>query len=211
MSTGNESQAGPLRATGALVAASVLLSLLVGCAPGMQNVLVDLRPYEPQGGNPPASLAKVRIEPVKDARGDAVGGMIGERTTIGNVSMGGIDLNPPPTDVIARVLKTEFTQMGYRVASAEEQFTIGARLRKFQVLTPATVMYWDINGTIELELAVTSRDGRQHESRYAVTCTDRSYVWPSEALIGGVVAACVGEIGARLRGDETLAMFIGKP
>jgi hypothetical protein len=211
MSTGKESLAGPLRARGTLVAASMLLSLLAGCAPGMQNILVDLRPYEPQGGNPSASLAKVRIEPVKDARGDAVGGMIGERTTIGSVSMGGIELNPPPTDVIARVLKTEFTQMGFRLVSAEEQFAVGARLRKFQVLTPATVMYWDINGTIELELAVTSRDGRKHESRYAVTCTDRTYVWPGEALIGGVVAACVGEIGARLRGDVTLAKFIGNP
>lgn len=195
-----------VRAQRAVAACCTLLLFASGCA---SNVLVNLRPYEAQAGNPTGSLAQIRIEAVKDARADAVGSMIGERTTIGNVSMGGIDMNPPPTDVMARVLKTEFTQMGYAVVSAAEQFTIGARLRRFQVLTPATALYWDITGAIELEMAVTARDGTKHEARYATTCTERTYVWPSEDIIGSVVSACLGKVGAGIRGDAALAGFLG--
>jgi uncharacterized lipoprotein YajG len=207
MNPGNEFLAGLVRARWTVAACCSLLLFAGGCA---SNVLVNLRPYEPQAGNPTGSLAKIRIEPVKDARGDAVGSMIGERTTIGNVSMGGIEMNPLPTDVMGRVLKTEFAQMGYAVVSAAEQFAIGARLRKFQVLTPATALYWDINGAIELEVAVTAQDGRKHDAGYAATCTERTYVWPSEDIIGSVVSACVGNIGTKVRGDAALARFIGE-
>jgi uncharacterized lipoprotein YajG len=208
MSFGSESLPGCARAGGVLLACSALLLSLTACAPGMQNVRVDLRPYEAQRATPAASPAKVRLEPVRDARADAVGSLIGERTTIGSVSMGSIDLNPLPTDVMAQLLRAEFTQMGHIVVVAEEQYTVGARLRKFQVTTPATAVYWDINGAIELEMTVTAQGGSRQDARYAATCTDRTYLFPSEGLIGKVVAACVGKIGADLRGDSALTKFM---
>ena len=193
-------------------AASLTLLLAVGACAGPQNVLVDLQPYESQGSkgaSPAGSPVTVRIDPVKDARGDAVGSLIGERTTIGSVSMGSIELSPLPTDVMAQLLKTEFARMGYGVVNAAAQFTIGAQLRKFQVVTPATIAYWDINGTIDLELAAAAQDGTQYQARYAATCTDRTYIFPSQDLIRNVVASCVGSIGAKVRQDAALARFIG--
>jgi len=212
MTYGFESLRRLVPARGTLVVSCALALLLAGCA-GPQNVLVELQRYEPQGTarmSPGGAPVAVRIEPVRDARGDAVGSLIGERTTIGSISMGSIELNPLPTDVMSQMLKTEFAQLGYSVVNAGEQFTVGARLRKFQVLTPATVMYWDINGIIELELAVAAQDGRKHDARYDATCTDRTYVYPSEQLIRGVVSACVADIGTQLRGDGALARFIGE-
>ncbi len=192
-------------------AASLTLLLAVGACAGPQNVLIDLRPYEAQGSkgaSPGAPAVSVRIEPVKDARSDAVGSLIGERTTIGSISMGSIELSPLPTDVIAQLLRTEFAQMGYSVAGAAAQFTIGARLRNFRVATPATIAYWDLNGAIDLELTATAQDGKEHQARYAATCTDRTYIFPSQDLIRSVVAACVGQIGAKVRHDEALAGFL---
>ena len=195
-----------------LAASLALLALAAGCAPGMQNVRVELPAYPPQGA-PRAAEERppVRIEPVKDARSDSVGSHIGERTTIGNISMGSIELEPLPTDVIAALLRAEFSGMGHGIVKADERFTVAARLRKFQVLTPATALYWDLNGTIELELSVRSREGRTHEPRYAATCTDRTYLFPSEDLIRKVVAACVGRVGESLRADAALAKFLSGP
>lgn len=200
------------RARRLIVACSVLLLSVAGCATGPQNALVNLAPYEAQRGergNAAGSPVQVRIEPVREARGDAVGSLIGERKTIGDISMGNIELNPLPTVVMSQLLEAEFTRLGYSLVNSAEQFTIAARLRKFQVVTPATAMYWDINGAIELELAVTARNGNKHEASYAVTCTDRTYAYPSEEIIGKVVSACVGSMGTKVRSDATLAKFIG--
>lgn len=189
--------------------AGILVLSLAGCV--TENVSVNLPPYEPQAverkGQAEPS-AKLRVEAVKDARGDAVGSLVGQRTTF-DKPMGGIELNPPPTSVIAQVLRTELAQMGYSVVDSSEEFTVAAQLRKFQVVTPNTALYWDINGAIELDLAVTARGGKKFDARYAVTCTDRTYVYPSEEIIGNVVSACVGSLGAKVRGDATLSKFIG--
>lgn len=203
---------GSTRPWARLAKSLAVLLLAAGCAPGMQNVRVELPAYPAPGaaraaeGRPP-----VRVEAVKDSRSDSVGSHIGERTTIGNISMGSIELEPLPTDVIAALLRAELAGMGHGLVKADERFTVAAQLRRFQVLTPATALYWDLNGAIELELSVRSREGRTHEARYAATCTDRTYLFPSEDLIRKVVAACVGRVGESLRADVALARFLGGP
>lgn len=193
------------------VISSVLVLFVSGCATVSENVLVSLRPYQPQPGenkSPPEPTGKVRIGPVRDARVNAAGGLIGERRTIGNISMGGIEVRPLPTDVIALLLRAEFTQMGYSIADSAEQLAVEAQLRRFQVATSATAPYWDVNGTIELDLTVTAQTTK-YDVHYVVTCTDRTYLWPSEEIIGKVVSACVGSIGAKVRSDAKLAKLIG--
>ena len=189
---------------GATMACALLLS---ACATGPGNVVVSL---QPDLGQPPAKPAApktitIRIDPVKDARADAVGGLIGERTGLGNMAMGSIELQPRPTEVIGRLLKSELTQMGYSVVDSGAQVAVGTQLLKFQIATPATAVYWDINGAIEFALVATAGSEKKHDARYAATCTDRTYVWPSEEVIGKVIAECIGSIGAKIRNDTTLA------
>jgi hypothetical protein len=62
-----------------------------------------------------------------------------------------------------------------------------------------------MNGAIEVELAVTVRDGRQQAVHYAATCTDRTYANPSQPLITKVVATCLGNLGTKVREDPVLA------
>lgn len=196
--------------TGRAFAIASLLALFAGGCAGPQNVMVSLGPYQPQGaeGAAPTARGAVRIEPVRDARTNAVGSLIGQRTAFAGAPMGDIEMSPIPTDVIGQLLRTEFVQMGYSVANGAHQFTVASQLRQFQVLTPATALYWDINGSVELAVTVTGRDGRKHDASYAAACTDRTYVYPSEDLIAKVVGGCVRDIGAKLRGDAALAGFL---
>jgi uncharacterized lipoprotein YajG len=198
-----------LRAGRAFALASLLALFAGGCA-GPQNVMVNLGPYQAQRaeGTPAVARGTVRIEAVKDARTNAVGSLVGQRTAFANAPMGDIEMNPIPTDVIRQLLRTEFAQMGYSVANGAQQFTVASQLRQFQVLTPATALYWDINGSVELAVTVTRQDGRKHEASYTAACTDRTYVYPSEDLIGKVVTGCVKDLGAKLRGDAALARFL---
>jgi len=184
----------------------VVISAGGGCAGGPQNVLVSLPAYE-SPGVPAGPGASVRIEPVRDARSDAVGSLIGERVTLG-VPMGMIEMKPIPTELMTQMLATELTKMGGKVVSAGEEVRVAARLTKFQVVTPATALYWDINGSIDLDLSASAQGGRKHDAGYAATCTDRTYVFPSEEIIRNVVSACVREIGARVRTDTALANFL---
>jgi uncharacterized lipoprotein YajG len=194
-----------------VVVSSFLVLFVSGCATVSETVLVSLRPYQPQpreNVSPTEPTGKVRIEPVRDARANAVGGLIGERKTVGNISMGSIEVRPLPADVIAQLLRAEFTRMGYSIVDSAEQLVIEARLRSFQVTTSATAPYWDVNGTIELDLTVTAQTTK-YDVHYVVTCTDRTYLWPSEEIIGKVISACVGSMGTKVRSDAKLAKLIG--
>ncbi len=209
MKIGNASLALRVRT---LAACSVLVLALGGCAVEMmENVRVSLQPYQPEGAagaGAAASRAAVVIEPVRDARREAVGSTIGERTTIGAVSMGSIEMEPVPTAVMAQVLKAELKGMGFTIVDSGAQLRVGAQLAKFQVTTPATPIYWDMNGVVELDVTATGPGGRKHVAQYAAKCTDRTYVFPSQELITNVVSACVREIGAKIRGDAALVRFL---
>jgi len=189
------------------------LLLAAGCAPGMENIRVDMPAYQAAGapGSPAAASAKVEVKSVADARVDSVGSHVGERTTIGDVSMGSIALEPPPTMLMTQVLKAEFAKMGHQVVASGAQFSASGKLLKFKVLTPATAVYWDINGEIELALAVKNQAGAAYDGHYSATCTDRTYVWPGEEIIGKVVAECTAKIGTSLRGDAALVKFLSSP
>jgi uncharacterized lipoprotein YajG len=171
------------------------------------NMLVTLPPYESTlaaHAAVPARKAAIRIEPVRDVRRDATGSLIGERWALSR-SMGKIEMTPIPVEMVSQVLRAELKRLGHASVDAGEDFTIGARLTRFEVLAPSTALYWDMNGAIEVELAVQTRDGRQQAVQYAVTCTDRTYANPSQALITKVVATCLGSLGTKVREDAVLA------
>lgn len=199
------------RSGGARLAGSLACLLIAaGCAPGMENVRVDMPAYQAVGApsSPAAAPAKVKVGAIVDARQDSVGSHVGERTTVGNVSMGSVELEPPPTILMAQVLRAELGKMGHQVVSGGAQVSVGGKLLKFQVRTPATAVYWDVNGEVELALAAMRAGGAAYEARYAATCTDRTYVWPGEEIIGKVLADCAAKIGAGLRADGALAAFL---
>lgn len=189
-----------------------LTTLLVGCASGPSNVLVQLTPYAPPA--PTAATGTrgaVFVEPVRDARRDAVGRLIGQRTTIGGISMGMVEVNPTPTAVTGSVLQSELRGLGFDIATAASPVRLSARLTRFEIQTPATALYWDINGAVDIELSASRADGRQQAAAYQTRCTDRTYAWPGEDLIAKVLDGCLRELGSRVRADGELLRFLGTP
>jgi uncharacterized lipoprotein YajG len=184
---------------------------VAGCATGPGNVVVSMQPYaSPAAANAAAPKTTVRVDAVKDARPEAVGGFVGERKGLGGMSMGSIEVQPRPAELVGQLLVAELKQMGYQVAASNPQLTVATQLLKFEVATPATAVYWDVNGTVEIALMATAENGKKHDARYGATCTDRTYVWPSEEIIGKVVAACMSAIGAKVRDDTALASLGGR-
>ncbi len=203
---------GSRRSMRSVVTLALLLLVLTNCAGSMDNVLVTQPSYQAhvtESRLSTSSPVRVRIGPVKDVRTDFVGGLIGKRTTIGGTSMGIIEMSPLPTDLIAQMLRSELSTAGHMIVPDGEDLSIDTKLHKFQVTTPATLFYWDVNGAVEVTIEMVGSGGKMHEANYATTCTERTFVWPSQEIITTVVTACIDKIAAQLHDDAALAKFLG--
>jgi len=191
-------------------AAPIVLALLVmGCA-GMENVLVTLPAYQTNLATQKAysgSPAKIHVAPIKDIRSDSIGNLIGERKSF-NTPMGDIEMSPTPASMLEQLLRSELSALGNKIVDSDEEFRVEGQLNKFKIVTPNTITYWDINGEIDITLAIVSQVGKVHNSHYTVTCTDRTFVWPSEGIIKDVVTDCLGKIATSLQNDTALARFL---
>ena len=168
------------------------------------NMVLTVPPYEARAAGALAQKSTVRMDPVRDARKDATGSLVGERTAL-SVTMGKVEMSPIPVEMVGQVLRSELAAKGVRTVASDEDVTLRARLTKFDVRTPSTLLYWDMNGVIAVELSVAGRDGKANELRYEVTCTDRTYAGPSQALLTQLVSTCLGNLGRSLREDPGLS------
>ncbi|HTT13327.1 MAG TPA: hypothetical protein VMG60_20850 [Burkholderiaceae bacterium] len=192
-----------------VLAGGAAVLLAAACASGPQNLVVTIPAYVAGATAAAGARGTVRLDPAKDARRESVGALVGERTTVGNVSLGSVQTNPPPVTLVTGVIRSELGAMGFGVGDTGDTPRVSAQLVKFQIATPATALYWDINGEIELDLAATGKDRRKHETHYAVQCTGRTYAWPGEEVIGGVIVSCLKELGGKVRSDTALGDTLG--
>jgi hypothetical protein len=121
-----------------------------------------------------------------------------------------MDMSPTPADAIYQLLRAELAAMGHESVGADAEFVIDAHLVSFEVRTPSTLIYWDVDGTVAIDLGVTRRAGDRREFHYETTCTDRTYVSLSESLIKGVVQACLANLGAKVREDRALEQLLSR-
>jgi hypothetical protein len=113
-----------------------------------------------------------------------------ERTTIGGVSMGSINLTPSVTDIVRRVIEAKADAVLVDEVSGGDPQTVYCGIRAFDVTTPATLLYWDINAKIDIILRA-----RKQDRAITILATERTYVWPSEAIIQRVVTDAVTRFG----------------
>jgi hypothetical protein len=112
-----------------------------------------------------------------------------ERTTIGGVTMGSINLTPSVTDIVRRVIEAKADAVLFDEVSGDPQ-TIYCGIRAFDITTPVTLLYWDINAKIDIILRA-----RKQDRVITIVATERTYVWPSEAIIQRVVTDAVTRFG----------------
>jgi hypothetical protein len=153
----------------------------------------------------------VQVEPVREARREAVGRQVGQRTGFRGMPMGQIEVNATPVSITTSVLQGELRGLGFTISDAGAPVRISARLTRFEIQTPAEALYWDIDGFIDLEVEAKWTDGRQHAAAYKARCIDRTYAWPGDELIAKVLDNCLKELGSRIRADGAFASFLTTP
>jgi hypothetical protein len=164
------------------VAWLAFLTLLGGCA--SSNIVVPIDTSQIVAQEKDASR-RVQVQ-VTDIRKEANL----ERTTIGGISLGRITLQPPAEELVQAVVEAKADQVLASRGATEPQ-TVQCGIRTFEIATPATPLYWDVNAQIELVLRVHGQD-----RTVSGMATERTYVWPSEALIQRVTTEALRKLGA---------------
>jgi hypothetical protein len=184
-----------LTCTPGRVALAALVALLGGCAASTVVVPIDTAQIAPHGEG---ASGRVRVQ-VTDIRKEANL----ERTTVGGISMGRITLQPSAEALVQAVVEAKADQVLAGLGVTEPQ-TVQCGIRAFEVATPATPLYWDVNVRIELVLRVHGQD-----RIVSGMATERTYVWPSEALIQRVTTEALRKLGAE--SENALAELFAAP
>jgi len=147
----------------------------------------------------------VQVGPIDDQRTEQV--RIGERFAAFNVKMSDVYLSRNATSYLGEALSDEIQLAGHRVVQSDPDVTVRLRLNKLWVHTPATALYWDVIGELDCDLIFESgtSDAAPITRHYAARKTDRTYVWPSEALMSKVLNACLDDLFAQIRADAAWA------
>ena len=180
-------------------------------ADGLQNKIthtggfyVGLDPWpEHEASVPKATVAqKIHLLPLTDQRPDK--GRIGERKASFNVSLGSIYFNRDVAAYMNEALQNELLAAGNLLTDSGYDVILGGNLTKFWVHTKTTPLYWEVIGEIEINLQASPTTGKNQpiEKTYAANCSEKTMIWPSEAIVQDVLAACVKKIMYNIREDS---------
>ncbi len=190
-----------------------ILALLAGCAGPGTELQVPIPPHQGVAGafaGAPPGVVSVAAFPEAGGTG-VLPGAIGERSTIGDISMGQVRIAPSPARLLQDAVVADLIASGWNVlpggpAPVELAGTVG----RFALRTDATALYWDV--TLDAGLGVRLvAGGRQAARDFAAHCQERTYVWPGSEIIARVVAQCVDELARDVRQDAALAQALGTP
>lgn len=162
-------------------------------------VSVTPRADQPAALEPPGDALAVRIASVRDERTER--GRIGERQAAFGVSMGDVHLSRRVPELMREALIDDLWAGGVRVVESGEDAIVEAGVRRFWVHTDTTPLYWDVVGEIELELSMAAPGAAAQRRTFGCRQVERTFVWPTAALAGRVLDACLAELGAKLRDD----------
>ena len=177
---------------------ALLAALVAGCSTAPPEGL-PIRIDAAQIVGPAAASVpgRVKVE-VTDIRREAAM----ERTALG-ASLGKIDLQPPAPEIVRAIVQAKADEVAARRGSTEPQ-TVLCGIRVFDITTPSTPIYWDIDAKIALVLRVGGCD-----RAVTAAATDRTFVWPSEELITRVTSEALKRLAADI--ERTLTDLLAQP
>jgi len=149
--------------------------------------------------------AKIRVPPFNDDRKDL--NIEGESKAAFGVPMGHIRFNPSPATLLGQVITSEVRAAGHALTDSGEDTQITGSVLQFETHTDATLLYWDITGNLAVSLQISDARGTNPGAPiyYQIRCTDRTYVWPKETVISGVMSKCMNDFASTLRTDGRAA------
>lgn len=184
-----------------LTAVALMVVSVAGCE-GTSDTAATVQKHTPEASDSAlagVSPRAVTVQAFSMKRGVGVlPGRIGERTTVGNVSMGYVTLSPAPEVLFTDAIKSEIAAAGHSVSGGPSK--VSGTVQRFALSTPATALYWDV--TIDAALTVNVNGSQRN---YSEVCVTRTAAWPSDSLISKVAKDCVSRIAAKFRNDRSVA------
>ena len=186
----------------ASLALALALSVLVGCAtpagePQPFSVVVIPIDTAQVVGRAADAPQRARVE-VTDIRRTATM----ERTALG-ASLGRVELKPPAPELVRAVVQAKADEIIARLGLADPPLVL-CGIRVFDITTPSTPIYWDLDAKIELVLRVRGQDRTA-----SAAATDRTYVWPTEALISNVTTEALKKLATET--ERALMALLAAP
>jgi hypothetical protein len=160
-----------------------LFSLLFGCG-GDMTTMIKHDPFKIEAN----LLAQVNV---KDMR--TLEMATSKREAAFGVSMGDITFDPSEAQIVKNVLEFELTKL-MKEKGIQTKKDFSCDIVNFDVKTPATALYWDVVGRIQL---VLKQNGKEYN--LSGTHTERTFVWPSEAIINKTLDESLSQITAQLK------------
>jgi hypothetical protein len=177
--------------------AAVLGGLLFACPPTARagDVVLEIDPAsivpgeaaaETEGAEAPPAAAQVEVSDIRDETAL-------ERTTIGHVSLGQINVVPPLPELVGAIVSAKASAIPLEAQPEGEPLVIYCGLRRFSIETPATLLYWDIESRIEILLRVGEEDREVLASAKA-----RTWIYPSKTLLEKVTREALVNLAEQL-------------
>jgi hypothetical protein len=149
--------------------------------------------------------AIVRVLPFNDDRKDL--DIEGKSTAAFGVPMGNIRFEPSPATLLGQAVISEIKAAGHTVTEGVDGTQITGAVVEFETHTDTTLLYWDVIGNLAVSLQIIGARGSNSRAPldYRARCMERTYIWPSEALIAGVMSKCLTDFANKLRNDVRAA------
>ena len=121
--------------------------------------------------------------------------------------MGRIRFEPSPATLLGQAIISEIKAAGHTVTDGTEGTQITGAVLEFEVHTDTTLLYWDVIGNLAVSVQILVARGINSGAPigYHARCMDRTYIWPSEAVIAGVMSKCIDDFANKLRNDGRVA------
>lgn len=149
--------------------------------------------------------ARVRVLAFNDERKDP--DMDGVSTAAFGVPMGRIRFAPSPATLFGQATIAEIKAAGHSVTDGAEDAQVTGAVLEFEARTDTTLFYWDVIGSLAVSLQISGARETHPGARidYRARCMERTYVWPGEAVVAGVMSKCIGDFANMLRNDGRAA------
>jgi hypothetical protein len=190
-----------------------VIGLLAGCAGPQGDVLIRIPSIEPATNVAISELPSKTFSisqfhlPLGTGR---LPGRIGERKTVGDISLGMVTIDPPPGVLLTNRISKQLQVSGHHMVDEGAEVAISGEIHSFEFHTDVTAVYWDmvVSTTTEVRLA---KDSRGVTREYTEDCKRRTYIYPTGDMIRALVVQCADSMALQFANDTAMVKFLRSP
>jgi len=158
---------------------------------------VALAPWSSREVNVPQAVERHSYSDVqtRDMRTDR--GRIGTREAAFGVSMGDVFFAREVPDYVSEAVADQLRAAGHTVGASDAP-PVRIDLSKFWLHTDTTMLYWDVVAEVAMDVSLGDAPARHVDCR----AVERTYIYPTDHLLGSVLDQCFTELMGKLAAAE---------